>query len=88
VTTIHCSLTTDLPMRAGLFIDARIGQTQPLHRPAIHQVLLHNLCGIFRLHMPIPDGLGIDDHRGPVLALVQASGLVDAHGISQAGGLG
>jgi hypothetical protein len=75
-------------MRAGLGIDARIGQAQSLHRPAVYQVLLHNLRGIFRLHMPVPDSLGIHDHRGPVFALVKATRLVNTDGISQAGGLG
>ena len=75
-------------MRARLGIDAGIGQAQSLHRAAIHQVLLHNLCGIFRLHMPVPDSLGIHDYGGPVLALIKATRLVNTDGISQAGGLG
>jgi hypothetical protein len=75
-------------MRAGLGIDARIGQAQSLYRPAVYQVLLHNLRGIFRLHMPVPDSLGIHNDSRPVLALIKAAGLVDADGISQAGGLG
>ena len=74
-------------MRASLGIDACIGQPQPLHRATVDQVLLHNLRGIFRLNMSVPDGLGIHDYRGPVLALVQAEGLVDAHAGAQASGL-
>jgi hypothetical protein len=86
--TDYCSLFTDLPMRARLGINTPIGQAQPLHRSAVYQVLLHYLRGIFRLHMPVPDSLGIHNDRRPVFALVQAARLVDADGISQAGGLG
>jgi len=74
-------------MRAGPGIDARIGQSQPLHGPPVDQVLLHNLRGIPGRHMAVPHSLGIHDHRGPVLALVQAEGLVDAHRSSQTCGL-
>jgi hypothetical protein len=31
------------------------------------------------LHVPVPNSLRINHHRGPVLALVQASGFVDPH---------
>jgi hypothetical protein len=75
-------------MRASFRVDARVSQPEPLHRTTIDQVLLHNLRGIFGLHMPVPNRLGINDHRGPVLTLIKAAGLVDAHGISQAGSLG
>ena len=71
------------PVRAGLGVEARVGDPQPLHRPATHQVLVDDLRGIFRLHIAIPDGFGIDDDRGPVLALVKAAGLVDAHRAAQ-----
>jgi len=75
-------------MRAALGINTLIGQPQPLHRPPVDQVLLDNLRGIFRLHVPVPDCLRIHHHRWPVLALIQAQRLVDAHGVSQAGSLG
>ncbi len=75
-------------MRAGLGINARIGQAQPFYRTAVYQVLLHYLRGIFGLDVSVPDSLGIHNHRWSVFALVQATRLVDAHGASQAGGLG
>ena len=75
-------------MRTGLGVDARVGQAQALHRPAIHKVFLHNFRGIFGLHMPVPDRLGIDHNRRPMLALVEAAGFVDPDGISQARSLG
>jgi len=72
-------------MRARLGINALLGQPQPLHRPPRHQVLGHNLLGIFRFHVPVPHRVGINHHRRPVLALVQAAGLVDPHLPSQSG---
>ncbi len=86
--TNHCSLATDRPVRARLGVDALVGQPQPLHRTAVDQMLLHDLRCIFRLHTAVPNGLGIHDHRGSVLALIEAAGFVDAHGTSQARRLG
>jgi hypothetical protein len=73
-------------VRAGFGIDALVGQAQAFHGPAAHQMLLHNLRGIRGLHMAVPDGLGINHHRRPVLALVKAKRFVDAHFGAQAGG--
>ena len=74
-------------MRAGLRIDAFVSQPEPINGTAIDQVLLHNLRCIFRRHMPVPNCFGIHDYGRSVLALIQAEGLVDAHGVSQAGSL-
>jgi len=75
-------------VRAALGVDALGSQPQPLHGPPGDQVLVHNLFGILRLHMPVPDRLGVDHHRRTVLALVQASRLVDADRPRQSGGFG
>jgi hypothetical protein len=75
-------------MWAGLGVNALVGQPEPLYGTAVDQVLLHDLRGVFRPYTAIPHGLGIDDHRGPVLALVQAERLVDAHLGAQTSGLG
>ena len=75
-------------MRAGLGIQALLGHAQPLHRPAAHQVFRHNLGGVLRAHVAVPDGLRVNHHRGPVLALVQAAGFVDPHPAAQPGLLG
>jgi hypothetical protein len=74
-------------MRAALAVEASVCDAQTLHRPSTHQVLVHNLRSILRPHIAIPDRLGIHDHGRPVLALVEAPGLVNAHRGTQAGGL-
>jgi hypothetical protein len=65
-------------MRTTLGIEAPIGDTQPLDWLATHQVLRYDLSGILGAHPAIPDRFGINHHRRPMLALVQASGLVRA----------
>src|SRR6266702_8459918 len=75
-------------MRAALGVDALLGQPQAFYRPAMDEMLFHDLGGILRPHMAIPDRFGIDHHRWPVLALVQAAGFVDAHLRPQPGSLG
>lgn len=72
-------------MRTALRVQAGVGDPQPLHGPAGNQVLAHDLFGVFGLHSAIPDRVGIDDDRRPVLALIQAPGFVDAHLASQTG---
>ena len=72
-------------MRTVLGIYARISQPQPFHRPSTHQVLGHDLFRVFRRHMPVPDRVGVHHNRRPVLALVQAAGLVNAHFCAQPG---
>lgn len=67
------------PVRARLRVDALVRQPEPLHRLAANQVLVHNRFGVFRLHMAIPDRLGIHHNRGTMLALIKAKRLVDAH---------
>ena len=75
-------------MRAALRIDACIGEPKPLDRPAADQVFRDNLFRVGRLHAAVPDSLRVHDDGRSMLALVQASGLVDAHRRAQAGGLG
>jgi len=69
---------------AGAVVQALIGNAEPLHGVASDKVLADNLVGVGRGHVAVPDSLGIDhDHRS-MLALVKASGLVDADFCSQA----
>ena len=73
-------------MRACFRVDALLGHAQALNGPAANQMLLDDLRGVRRLHMAVPDGLGIDHNRWPMFALVQAKGFVDANGGAQSGG--
>lgn len=66
-------------MRTVRRIQAFLGDRQPLDGPSMQQMLPHNLVHIFRLYKAIPDRVRINDHRGPVLALVQATGFVCAY---------
>ena len=85
------SLTPDpypLPLslvRAALGVQALFGHAQAFHRPAAHQMFTDNFGRIFYMHIAIPDGFRVNDHHRPVLALVQATGLVDAHPRTQSG---
>ena len=47
-------------------------------------MLHHDLLRIFGAHAAVPDGLRVNHHRGAVLALVQAAGLVDSDFAGQA----
>lgn len=73
-------------MRAGFRIEAFLGKAEALNGPAGDQMLGDDLRCVLRLHVTIPDGLGIDDDRGAVLALIEAAGFVDAHLTGESGG--
>ena len=48
-------------------------------------MFFHDGGGVCWLHMAVPDGIGIDDYGGPMLALVETAGFVDADGRAEAG---
>jgi len=75
-------------MGAAFGVDALVCEAKPFYRSAVDQVFLHDLRGIFRLHMAIPDCFRVDDNGRTVFALVEASGLVDPDGAAEAGSLG
>ena len=75
-------------MGACLGVDAPVREAEPFDRTSADQVLLDDLGGIFGLDVAVPDGFGIYDDRRAVLALVEASGFVDANRAAQAGGPG
>ena len=83
-----CQPCLSTPMRAGLCIQALAGYAQAFHGPAADQMLLNDSIGIVGLDIPVPDGLRVDHHRGTVLALVKAAGLVDADTTAKAGFFG
>ena len=70
-------------VRAGLGIDAFVRKAQPLNRPAPNKVLFHNGYGVFRAHVSVPDCLGVNHHGWAMLALVEATGFIDSHCVSQ-----
>jgi len=65
-------------MRATLRIQASVRQPQPLHRPPMYKMFVHDLVHIFHVNKPIPNGIWIDHHNRPMLALVQATQFVSA----------
>jgi len=74
-------------MGAGLGVEAFIGQAEPLDGAAGDEVLVDDFGGVFRTDMAVPDGLRINDDSSPVLALIEAAGLVDADAGTETGGL-
>ena len=48
-------------------------------------MLRNDFIGVFGFHSAIPDGIGVDDYGGAVLALVKAARLVDADAAGEAG---
>jgi len=75
-------------MGAGLGVYALFREPEPFHRTPVDQVLLHDLRGVFGLDVAVPDRFGIHDDGGPVFALIEAAGFVDADRSSQARSLG
>jgi len=72
-------------VRAGFGVKAGVGDTEPLDGAAGDEVLSDDFVGVFGFHSAIPDGVGVDDDGGAVLALVKAAGLVDADAAGEAG---
>jgi len=73
-------------VRTVVGIDAGAGKAEAFDRAAVEEVLLDDLFGVAGFGETVPDGVGIDDEDGPVLALVEAAGLVDANAVLEAGG--
>jgi hypothetical protein len=73
-------------VRTVVGIDAGAGKAEAFDRAAVEEVLLDDLFGVAGFGEAVPDGVGIDDEDGPVLALVEAAGLVDANAVLEAGG--
>jgi hypothetical protein len=69
-------------------VNALIGEAQPLDWAAAHQVLFDNRGRILGHDRPVPHRFRIHHHGGPVFALIQAQGFVDAYAFGKAGGFG
>ncbi len=70
---------------AMLRIEAGSRKAEPLHGAAMQKVFGDDLIHIFELDEAIPDGLGIDDDNGAMLALVEAARLVGTNKVLEAG---
>jgi hypothetical protein len=70
---------------AALGVQAGVGDAKPLNGAASDEVLSDDFVGVLGSYSAIPDGIGVDDHGGAVLALVEAAGLVDADAAGEAG---
>jgi hypothetical protein len=75
-------------MRAGLGVEAFIGQAKALDGPSGDEVFVDNIGSVFGTDVAVPHALRVDGDGGAVLALIEAARLVDADARSEAGGLG
>jgi hypothetical protein len=73
------------PVGATFGIETPIGDTQPLDGPAAHEVFFDDGCRICGPHIPIPNGIRINNNGRSVLTLIQATRFVDAHSTRQPG---
>ncbi len=65
-------------MRTDCRVQAVIGDEQALDWTACNKVLTHDLRHIIDFDGAIPNGLRVDDNGWAMLALLEASGFVDA----------
>ena len=75
-------------MRAGLGVDAFVGQPQPFYGPSADKVLLDDGRRVLGLHMAVPDSFGINHDRRSVFTLVKTARFIDAYLVPKAGRLG
>lgn len=59
-------------------VETTIGEPEPFHRLSAHDMRFDDLVDVGLGDVSVPDGFRIDDDVRPVLALIQASGLVGA----------
>jgi hypothetical protein len=70
---------------AGFGVQAGVGDAEAFDWASGDEVLGDDFVGVFGINAAIPDGIGVDDHGGAVLALVKAAGLVDSDAAGEAG---
>jgi len=70
---------------AGFCVEAGVGDAEPLNGVAGDEVFRDDIFGVFRLNAAVPDGIGVDDDCGAVLALVEAARFVDADAAGETG---
>jgi hypothetical protein len=74
-------------VRAVVGVDAGVWKAEALDGTAMEEVFLNDLFRVVGVDETVPDGFGIDDEYGAVLALIEAAGLVYADAVLEAGGL-
>ena len=72
-------------MGASVCVQTGIGDAEALDGAVVEEVLGDDLVDVFEVDAAVPDGFGVDDDDGAVLALVEAGGLVGADGVFEAG---
>jgi hypothetical protein len=72
-------------MRAAFGVQAAFGHAQALDGPAGDEVLGNDGLCILRMDIAVPDRIGIDHNHRAVLALIEASGLINADAAGQPG---
>ena len=60
-------------------VDALVLEDETGYGDVIQDVRLDDFSNIFGLHLAVPHCFGIDDHRGPMLTLIEAAGFVGAY---------
>lgn len=72
------TLRLGLAVFAGRSVQAGVGQAKAFYRPAAKDVRLDDFLDVGFGDVSVPDGVGVDDDVGAVLALVEASRLIGA----------
>ena len=66
-------------------VEAVVGKAEAFDGTAVEEVLGDDLVDVFERDAAVPDGFGVDDDGGAVLALVEAAGLVGADAVLETG---
>lgn len=73
-----CTVGERRPVRADGGVEAVVGDAEPLDGTASDEVFTDDLGDVFDLDSAVPYGFRVDNDGWAVLALLEASGLVDA----------
>ena len=72
-------------VRAVFGVEARVGEAEALDGTIVEEVFGDDLVDVAGMDVAVPDGVGIDDDDGAVLALVEAAGFVGADVVLESG---
>jgi hypothetical protein len=70
---------------AVLGVETGVRKTQAFDGAIVNEMLSNDLLDVAGVYVPVPDSLGVDDDDGAMLALIEATGLVRADMVLQAG---